>query len=745
MEHRKLSFFIAGLSLIGWTATSQVTIGTLDNPHEGAVLHLRSSSLINKDTLGLKLSVVALPDTSTLHLAGFEDETDESATGMWIYNITDDPCEGLIPCLYVWDGGKWVPSGCSPFCENTNTISINGAQSATIEEGSTPTVTGSLPSGGDCNGNYLYEWQISTGCDGTWTTISGAAGQHYVLPATLTQGNYCYRRIVYCANRNTTSNTVTVTVVERSDVLQCATFDLDYNEKMLKAGKNLDGQTIKIIIDNPHHVGLTAATKVKIIAENTAMGIRFMTSDTILNDAPATTALVLYADPSFSPANPAAHQQDIPLTWRCVNSSDGSDNTDFFAGITPTCGVATVEKYGRITVIVADNTGEGRQAWGKPGGTGTRSNALWDTDYNFGPHKTVDVDEFGPYIGLDFNINVGGTVAGTRPEAIQIQYAVNGYSYNMSTGVATYRGETPDIIIHSRENIGNPASDTDAQKLLGAYRKHVIENGGWLIYTLRDYGGGGAQSGATHTGYLFDSLGVTGVTMTQMASNSTASNQLTGAVFPLYNWHSSTFYNASYPPYYSDHEPILEGAFGNLLETSGNLAAQLHKGTSQSLVGNTTAAMTKTPGWVITSSPTATGANNSNGFGTDYAENSNVNTIFTFSDPTGIHPLVLAHNGSSFSGPSNSYLAFWVKKPGWKGGLIVLGVGQKSSENLTDGTKWPALYLNNLPTAIYYSNANNANADDGLIVNSLLEMNSIAFAVEMIVACDKDDSNPAGF
>jgi hypothetical protein len=103
---------------------AQVTIGTLQDPHRAALLHLRTTTqdvpVAARDTLGTKLPVVALPDTAHLNLGDaliYNLDVDETATGMVVYNITDDPCgRGLIPCLYVWDGATWHPAGC-PFPE----------------------------------------------------------------------------------------------------------------------------------------------------------------------------------------------------------------------------------------------------------------------------------------------------------------------------------------------------------------------------------------------------------------------------------------------------------------------------------------------------------------------------------------------------------------------------------------------------------------------------------------------------
>jgi len=115
-QTNSLAAVIFALTLVFGTTKAQVTIGTLDDPHVASILTLRSSSQWNKDTLGLKLPVVALPDTAKLNLGDAlikDNDVDQEAVGMLIYNKTYDPCNGLVPCMYVWDGATWHPAGCA--------------------------------------------------------------------------------------------------------------------------------------------------------------------------------------------------------------------------------------------------------------------------------------------------------------------------------------------------------------------------------------------------------------------------------------------------------------------------------------------------------------------------------------------------------------------------------------------------------------------------------------------------------
>jgi len=109
------------------TSQAQVRIGVPLEPHRGAVLQMGTSPTLDvTDTLGMKLTVVSLPDTTRLYLGTpsadpasmYQRDYDLPATGMVVYNITEEPCSGMVRCLYVWTGGNWVPLGCSiPPCE----------------------------------------------------------------------------------------------------------------------------------------------------------------------------------------------------------------------------------------------------------------------------------------------------------------------------------------------------------------------------------------------------------------------------------------------------------------------------------------------------------------------------------------------------------------------------------------------------------------------------------------------------
>lgn len=88
--------------------------------------------------------------------------------------------------------------------------SIDGDQTLCYNSDPLPLNNVSLPSGGD--GNWTYTWEYQANCLGGWTTIAGATGPSYDPPAGLTETR-CYRRVEVNACGTTYSNTVTITII----------------------------------------------------------------------------------------------------------------------------------------------------------------------------------------------------------------------------------------------------------------------------------------------------------------------------------------------------------------------------------------------------------------------------------------------------------------------------------------------------------------------------------------------------
>ena len=97
---RKEVYFLVLILFLskGVSMNAQVTIGSLDEPHEGAVLDLKST------TKGLLLPQVSLKDVTEFSLDGVETE----AAGMIVFNTNVDLIGGVGKGVYAWDGEKWM-------------------------------------------------------------------------------------------------------------------------------------------------------------------------------------------------------------------------------------------------------------------------------------------------------------------------------------------------------------------------------------------------------------------------------------------------------------------------------------------------------------------------------------------------------------------------------------------------------------------------------------------------------------
>jgi hypothetical protein len=121
----KKIFFLM-LTLIFVSAASvnaQVTIGSANDPHSGAVLDLQST------TQGLKLPNVALNDDLTEFGLPVQPPTFTAANakGMFVYNTNPNVGEGV----FVWDGSQWGLVSGSVGANPVTGITINGDGGAT--------------------------------------------------------------------------------------------------------------------------------------------------------------------------------------------------------------------------------------------------------------------------------------------------------------------------------------------------------------------------------------------------------------------------------------------------------------------------------------------------------------------------------------------------------------------------------------------------------------------------------------
>lgn len=132
---KKMFSFILLLTIFGVTSVNaQVTIGSNQKPHAGAILDLQST------TRGLRLPNVALSDIKVFQLSA----NGSDATGMMVYNTSSSTVEGQGAGVYVWNGCKWMP------------VALNGS---TNSGGS-----GSITVGSNTYRTYCYPVSTGLGC-----------------------------------------------------------------------------------------------------------------------------------------------------------------------------------------------------------------------------------------------------------------------------------------------------------------------------------------------------------------------------------------------------------------------------------------------------------------------------------------------------------------------------------------------------------------------------------------------------
>ena len=100
--------------------SAQVTIGTNNDPHAGAVLDLQSTSK------GLLLPRISLTNVTTFTLDEKGADTAATAKGMVVYNTNANITGGAGVGVYVWDGAKWTTVG------GTNNVAVDKSKLLTL-------------------------------------------------------------------------------------------------------------------------------------------------------------------------------------------------------------------------------------------------------------------------------------------------------------------------------------------------------------------------------------------------------------------------------------------------------------------------------------------------------------------------------------------------------------------------------------------------------------------------------------
>ncbi|MDR1632331.1 MAG: Ig-like domain-containing protein, partial [Dysgonamonadaceae bacterium] len=99
---KKMMFLFLLFPMLFGTADlyAQVTIGSDNAPHSGAILDLQSTEK------GLKLPAVSLEDVAKFQLSADEDD----AVGMMVYNTNNEIAGGNGTGIYTWSG-RWIFAG----------------------------------------------------------------------------------------------------------------------------------------------------------------------------------------------------------------------------------------------------------------------------------------------------------------------------------------------------------------------------------------------------------------------------------------------------------------------------------------------------------------------------------------------------------------------------------------------------------------------------------------------------------
>lgn len=174
---KKVFYVMLVLLLAGKVSmNAQVIVGSLDSPHEGAVLELKS------DDKGFLLSRVELQGPKIWSLTG------QPANGMMVFHTGN---AALDIGVYTWIVDKWVKiSGCEETppatdpCESAPVVTISSTPERTsITEGS-QVILGTVSSGG---GTLSYQWYKNG------IAISGATKASYTISSIVLSDYYSCR------------------------------------------------------------------------------------------------------------------------------------------------------------------------------------------------------------------------------------------------------------------------------------------------------------------------------------------------------------------------------------------------------------------------------------------------------------------------------------------------------------------------------------------------------------------------
>ncbi|MDR0681919.1 MAG: hypothetical protein LBG15_08765 [Dysgonamonadaceae bacterium] len=198
---RKMIYFTLTLWMLSAASVkAQVTIGSDQDPHKGAVLDLSQST-----NLGLLLPHIYLMNISDWQL----DDSAGGGEGMLIYNENDDVPGGNGKDIYVWTGNAWKPVGLVIF----KSFSLNKSLLFLDLDGKTGTITAQNFTGSDNKplSGVQVEWSIED-ANNTGSTIS-PDGNTVTVTSGNTTGSFTVR-----ATTDGITQDCTVTIVDCSGV-----------------------------------------------------------------------------------------------------------------------------------------------------------------------------------------------------------------------------------------------------------------------------------------------------------------------------------------------------------------------------------------------------------------------------------------------------------------------------------------------------------------------------------------------
>lgn len=347
------------------TINGQVTIGSLEDPHSGAVLHLKSGG--NK---GLLLPQVSLGNVNTFGLEENSANPASSAIGMVVYNTNESITGGKGKGAYIWSGTEWmlIGEGATPSIIQVTSIAISGDDR--VDVGGSINLTATINPANATNQTVI--WSISNGTgSATIETLSGkltgtGSGTVFVY-ATAIDGSGV------SAVKEITVNPVpvtSITILGSSTVAAGSSITLDVVVSPAEAtNKNVTwlvmNGTGSAVVDATRGIllGISAGTVTVVATARDGSGVSAIKTITVEEtnipvssitiDGPTSVSIgsSITLNATISPNNAS----NTGITWSVTNGT-GS------ATINPSTGELTGVTVGSVTVIASAQDGTGKTA-----------------------------------------------------------------------------------------------------------------------------------------------------------------------------------------------------------------------------------------------------------------------------------------------------------------------------------------------------------------------------------------------